>query len=368
MFRTLLIVLVIGVGGFIALWQLKIIQMPVSSPIPSEEEISLTTLFELAGGLDPDALKIVLSEVKNIDVINNEGKTPLMVAASKGSLDGLRVLVEAGANLNATTTDGYTALMFSTQSARTARIPLFLLNAGADPTLTNSDGKSAFDLGADNAIIRNSGLYRRLEELVDQPFNPNWPSGYLVPVKEAKISSRPNHLPGAPRRYRNGTHEGFDFYNGTVGVEIEYGTPIRAVASGIVIRADINYTESTQEIYDETIRLARDSLDTEVDVLDRLRGRQVWLRHAGGFISRYAHLSSIPASLVAGQEVSQGQVIGKTGNSGTLEAAQGTRDDPHPHVELWNDEDYLGRNLEPDEIYQLAKQVFGKAALPLSYE
>ena len=46
------------------------------------------------------------------------------------------------------------------ESDRRARIPLFLLNAGADPTLTNSDGKSAFDLGADNAIIRNSAYVR----------------------------------------------------------------------------------------------------------------------------------------------------------------------------------------------------------------
>ena len=87
MFRTLIIVLVIGVGGFIALWQLKIIQMPVSSPIPSEEEISLTTLFELAGGLDPDALKIVLSEVENIDVINNEGKLINFFPSSISPLD-----------------------------------------------------------------------------------------------------------------------------------------------------------------------------------------------------------------------------------------------------------------------------------------
>ena len=368
MFRTLLVVLALGVIGFIALWQLKIIQMPTSLPVPTEEEINLTTFFELAAGLDPEALKLVVSEIEDINVKNEQGQTALMIAATKGSLDSLRVLVEAGANLNATTITGNTALMFSAQFAKTARIPLFLLNAGADPTLTNSEGKSAFDLGANNAIIRNSGLFRRLEELVSQPFNRDWPSGYLVPVKDAKISSRPSHLPGAPRRYRNGTHEGFDFYNGTVGVEINYGTPIRAVASGIVIRADLDYEESTQEVYDETLRLARDSLDTEVDVIDRLRGRQVWIRHAGGFISRYAHLASIPTSLVTGQEVAQGQVIGKTGNSGTIEAVQGTQDDPHPHVELWNGDDYLGRDLEPEEIYQLAQQVFGNAALPTSYK
>jgi murein DD-endopeptidase MepM/ murein hydrolase activator NlpD len=360
--------MVVAVGGLVALWQLEIFRMPISSSGPSEEEILLSTLFELARGLDPKALEMTIAELDDPNVRDEEGRTPLMVAAAEGSLASVRVLVKAGANLDTTTTHGQTALMFASQSASTARIPLLLLNAGADPTLTNSEGKSAFDLGAENAMVRNSGLYRRLGELADQPFDRNWPSGYVVPVEGATVSSRPSHLPGAPRAYRNGTHEGFDFYNGTVGVAIAYGTPVRAVAWGVVVRADLQYKEPEQEVYDETLRLARESLDSQVVVLDRLRGRQVWLRHAGGFISRYAHLSGIPSTNVVGQEIAQGQIIGQTGNSGTLEAVQGTRDGPHPHVELWNGDDYLGRDLEAEEIYKLARQVFGKASLPLSFE
>jgi murein DD-endopeptidase MepM/ murein hydrolase activator NlpD len=63
--------------------------------------------------------------------------------------------------------------------------------------------------------------------------------------------------------------------------------------------------------------------------------------------------------------VAQGTVIGFTGNSGTIEAAQGTEEGPHPHVEVWRgDETFLGQGMEPNEIYAVAAQVFGIDALP----
>ena len=105
-------------------------------------------------------------------------------------------------------------------------------------------------------------------------------------------------------------------------------------------------------------------MSTPPEILDQLRGRQVWVQHAGGFVSRYAHLSDVPDDVQVGATVLQGQVVGLTGNSGTVEAATGTRDDPHPHVEIWNPSTYLGQGLEPAEIFALAGQVFGQRALP----
>jgi murein DD-endopeptidase MepM/ murein hydrolase activator NlpD len=276
----------------------------------------------------------------------------------------LLTLLAAGAEVNARTDDGWTALAFACQDANTPATPLLLLNAGADPTVRNVEGELALDYAAENSAIRNSGLYPRLVELSERPFHSGWPSGFVVPVERATISSRTSHLPGSPRSYRNGTHEGFDFYNGTVSVPITYGTPIRAVASGTVIRADNNYQEMSPEQYQDVIRSATQSLSTPPDVLDRLRGRQIWIRHPGGFISRYAHLASVQEGLAEGMSILQGQVIGATGNSGTLEAAEGTQDDPHPHIEIWRGDTYLGQGLEPTAIYELAAQLFGEASLP----
>jgi murein DD-endopeptidase MepM/ murein hydrolase activator NlpD len=185
-------------------------------------------------------------------------------------------------------------------------------------------------------------------------------------VAGSTISSRAAHWPNAPRAYRNGTHEGFDFYDRAVSgtTEIAYGTPIVVVADGTVVRADHGYVELTVEAYDAIISEAQRVMSTPPEVLDQLRGRQVWVEHAGGFTSRYAHLSEIPADLQVGAHVTQGQVVGLTGNSGTVEAAEGTRDDPHPHVEIWRGATYLGQGLEPAAIYELAGQLFGLGALP----
>jgi murein DD-endopeptidase MepM/ murein hydrolase activator NlpD len=236
------------------------------------------------------------------------------------------------------------------------------MNAGADPTLRNTEGQSVVDVAG--ISVRSSPLYRRLEELVNKPFDSNWPSGYIVPIKDATLSSRKEHLPGALRAYRNGTHEGFDFYSGVVSVPITFGTPIQAIAEGEVIRADHNYVELTQEGYDQIIEASKNSLVTPLELLDKLRGRQVWIQHPGGFISRYAHLSAIPATIVLGAYLKQGETIGQTGNSGTLEAVQGTQDGPHPHIEIWKGDRYLGQGLEPTQIYDLAAQVFGEKARP----
>ena len=133
----------------------------------------------------------------------------------------------------------------------------------------------------------------------------------------------------------------------------------------MVIRADRDYVELDQAGYDALISRAQSTLSTPPEVLDALRGRQVWIRHPGGFVTRYAHLASVAEGIEEGSEVRQGQVIGTTGNSGTLEAVQGTRDGPHPHVELWRGEElYLGQGMEPGAIYAVAAQVFGLESLP----
>lgn len=303
------------------------------------------------------------------------GRTPLMRAAAAGHDDVVRRLLTAGADVNARSAGGWTALMFAADAAPSASTALLLLNAGADPHVRDADGVRAVDLAADHPPVRGSGLFARLQELSDgfdaiaelrggAPFAEGWPSMYVVPIDGATLSSRASHLPGAPRRYRNGTHEGFDFYDGTVSVEIAYGTPQRAVAAGTVVRADVDYAPLTQARYDALIEEATSSLTTPPDVLDALRGRQVWIRHAGGFVSRYAHLSGVAEGVVEGARVAQGATVGFTGNSGTSEAAAGTEAGPHPHVEIWRDATYLGAGMEPPEIYAVAAQVFGLDALP----
>lgn len=178
------------------------------------------------------------------------------------------------------------------------------------------------------------------------------------------IPERDSLLPGSPRVYRFGIHQGLDLYGGTAGVEIPYGTPVLAVATGRVIRADHDYQEMTlaewEALIAECVRLHR----TPPEILDRLRGRQVWLDHGNGLVTRYVHLSGIPEEVVTGTVVQQGQVIGYAGNSGTSEGAEGSKAGTHLHFEISLDGAYLGKWLTLREVRQVLEALFFPTGSP----
>lgn len=365
MFRVLLTLLVVAAGAAVALWQLDVVQLPFG-PESAEGRQTQSTLFAVVKAGDLTELQALLAAGSDVNARDQYGQTPLIYALSEGADDEVvGRLLEAGADVNVTTEAGWTPLMYAARDAESAETVQQLMFAGADPTVRNAEGQTAADLARRNPAVASTWLLDRLEELSEGPYTAEWPSGFTVPVEGATISSRSTHLPGALRAYRNGTHEGFDFYDGAVSVSIDYGTPILAAAGGVVIRADHDYQELSVEEYDRIIATAKRNLSTPEEILDKLRGRQVWIRHPGGFVTRYAHLSAITEGVQVGSKVRQGDQIAATGNSGTLEAAHGTQDDPHPHVEIWQgDETYLGSGLEACEIYPLAAQVFGEVALP----
>jgi murein DD-endopeptidase MepM/ murein hydrolase activator NlpD len=362
MIRILAVAALVVAAALVAAWQFDLLRNPFSA---STRTPAAPPLLVALQNDDASATVAALSSGADARQLDATGRSALMVAAQHGSAPVVEAMLGTGVDLDWQAADGTTALMVALLHARAAVIPLLFLNAGADPTVVDAEGRSIMWYADQNTIIRSSGLYARLREASAGPFVRGWPSGYVVPVPGATISSRAAHWPNAPRGYRNGIHEGFDFYDGAVsGVAVVYGTPIVAVASGVVTRADHGYVELTQAEYADVIDVSRRALDTPPEALDKLRGMQVWVEHAGGFVTRYAHLASIPPEVVVGARVDQGQIVGLTGNSGTLEAALGTEDDPHPHVEIWRGNVYMGQGLEPAGIFALAGQVFGRSALP----
>lgn len=182
---------------------------------------------------------------------------------------------------------------------------------------------------------------------------------FTSPIEGAKITRREAQLPSAPRRYRNGIHEGVDYYNGHVGVTIEMNTPVLAVADGTVIRADHEFEELTPERHKQILAEAKEKEITPEDTLDKLRGKQVWIEHEEGIITRYAHLYSIQEDIVEGKEVKKGQHIAGVGNSGTGDGVRGTNAGAHLHFEIWLTEDiYVGKNMEPMEAREILVEIF----------
>ena len=184
-------------------------------------------------------------------------------------------------------------------------------------------------------------------------------SGFRMPIVGAGLPDADRLLPGAPRRYRFGIHQGFDMYPGHVGVPTGYGGPVVAAKDGIVVRADADYVEMSPEKYAEVIATSQAARATPPRELDLLRGRQVWIDHGNGVLSRHAHLSSIEASLATGTRVEAGQIIGFVGNSGMEDATRGSRTGAHLHFELRIDDHYFGEGMQAPEIRALASRLFG---------
>jgi murein DD-endopeptidase MepM/ murein hydrolase activator NlpD len=156
---------------------------------------------------------------------------------------------------------------------------------------------------------------------------------FRLPVDQ-KISPRQVRPPGDPRLYRNGIHQGTDIFG------VEKGVQITAAASGIIMRVDKSYQEMEPKFRKEMLLMCHrewlatpGQVNTLVagppygDVLDRLRGMQVWIYHgrssAGSpIITAYSHLNGIASGLEAGQYIAAGDPIGKPGNTGTHAAVE----------------------------------------------
>jgi murein DD-endopeptidase MepM/ murein hydrolase activator NlpD len=182
-------------------------------------------------------------------------------------------------------------------------------------------------------------------------------SHLVTPIAGARPSSKDSHLPGAARPYRGGSHEGLDYYAWYCGINVVYGHPVRAAAPGLVIRADHDFAELTPESRPFAVRAAQLAGDTDPRVLDPLHGRQVWLLHDGGIMTRYTHLAAIPAGIARGMHVSARQVIGMTGNSGTSQGALGTQVDPHLHFEVYIDWRLWQQGLTGEQIRQVLRLI-----------
>jgi murein DD-endopeptidase MepM/ murein hydrolase activator NlpD len=122
---------------------------------------------------------------------------------------------------------------------------------------------------------------------------PNPPSSAEIPA---------GYRFGAPRPYRNGTHQGLDL--GT------NGTPVLAVDSGVVTFAGQS---------------------------SGYGGLMIYIKHAAGWQTRYMHLKTGSFLVKKGQSVSAGQRIATADRTGI------TSDPAHLHFEVLKD----GKKLDP---------------------
>jgi murein DD-endopeptidase MepM/ murein hydrolase activator NlpD len=167
---------------------------------------------------------------------------------------------------------------------------------------------------------------------------------FALPIEGGDIPADPELLPGAPRDYRAGIHEGIDF-------PVPTDTPVLAAASGTVARVDVSFLDWSREQQDIALYEAVTLGYTPAATLDRIRGRQVWIDHGKGVITRYAHLSAVEP-LVVGQKIEAGALIGLVGSSGYPQGG------PHLHFEVRIGDDFYGDGLSGDALVRAVSRLF----------
>ncbi|MBI5289089.1 MAG: M23 family metallopeptidase [Chloroflexi bacterium] len=182
--------------------------------------------------------------------------------------------------------------------------------------------------------------------------------GFLYPLEGGCLPEGDQLMPNAPREYRGGVHEGVDFYSYDNCATIVEGTPVISAKDGVVLRVDRDYHPLTlEELNAADVRIAAGET-SDPDILDLFRGRQVWIDHGKGIVTRYAHLGGVAPDIAEGQRVAAGTVIGYVGDSGTPESISNPGTEIHLHWEVRAGDTFLGAGLPPEEVRAVYQKLF----------
>ena len=168
--------------------------------------------------------------------------------------------------------------------------------------------------------------------------------GFRYPISGVDLPEGESYLPNSPREYRAGYHEGVDF-------PVAAGAPVLAAKDGHIVRIDQDFTDWSE--IERNAALA-DTLAlgyTPERTLDRIRGRQVWIDHGDGIVTRYAHLESV-GRMQVGAYVEAGTVIGEVGSSGLPEGG------PHLHFEIRLGDGFYGDGLPGPQLHYALAAAF----------
>jgi Zn-dependent protease with chaperone function len=110
-----------------------------------EELINYPPVIQAVMDEDKEKLEQLVAEGADIDEKDTEGYTALQYAVSWGDIETAKWLIENGSNVNTTDNWGSTPLMNAVYNVSDIELVELLLANGADKTLEDSEGKTAYD-------------------------------------------------------------------------------------------------------------------------------------------------------------------------------------------------------------------------------
>jgi murein DD-endopeptidase MepM/ murein hydrolase activator NlpD len=104
--------------------------------------------------------------------------------------------------------------------------------------------------------------------------------------------------------------------------------------------------------------IAAKAKQTPAYILDKMRGRSIWVQHDNGVLARYCHMGELSKGLTIGSKVKTGDVLGKVGNSGTSQGALEADGDLHLHLDILLYGELFWQNLSKKEIRDVLTNIF----------
>ena len=104
-----------------------------------------TPLHESLKGFGNEKTALALAEHADVNVRNKEGQAPLHLAAERGYVRVIELLIERGADVDARDNGGNTLLHYAARGCKAAAAKL-LLKRGANPTAKNANGETPLDV------------------------------------------------------------------------------------------------------------------------------------------------------------------------------------------------------------------------------
>lgn len=111
---------------------------------PKAVERGVTALFAAAKVAEPELLRLLVEAGAEVDWKNTNGVTPLITAAYYGNCAGVEYLIEAGADVNHQNDKGVSALLGASANYH-AECVRMLIEGGADPNATSESGTTAIE-------------------------------------------------------------------------------------------------------------------------------------------------------------------------------------------------------------------------------
>lgn len=125
----------------------------------------MTALHCAADSQKADTIRILLQAGADINAQTNNGDTPLIVALNTpaSKYKAAEVLIKSGAKINIQNKDEMTSLMCACKKNYYVAAIQLLLNSNADATLEDITGRTALDYFDSNKFIREDPIRKTLK-------------------------------------------------------------------------------------------------------------------------------------------------------------------------------------------------------------